>query len=33
VAHRVSYADFAIALLDEIGTPEHHRTHVGVSVP
>ena len=32
-ADRVSYADFAIALLDEIDTPEHHRTHVGVSVP
>jgi putative NADH-flavin reductase len=32
-AGRVSYADFAIALLDEIDTPEHHRTHVGISVP
>jgi putative NADH-flavin reductase len=28
---RVSYADFAIALLDEIDTPKHHRTHVGVT--
>lgn len=27
---RVSYADFAIALLDEIDSPTHHRTHVGV---
>ena len=27
---RVSYADFAIALLDEIDAPEHHRTHLGV---
>ncbi|MEO3742637.1 NAD(P)H-binding protein [Plantactinospora sp. B5E13] len=27
---RVSYADFAIALLDEIETPTRHRTHVGV---
>jgi putative NADH-flavin reductase len=31
-ADRVSYADFAIALLDEIDTPEHHRTHVGIGV-
>ncbi|MEU8203776.1 NAD(P)H-binding protein [Streptosporangium sp. NPDC049046] len=29
-ASRISYADFAIALLDEIDTPEHHRTHLGV---
>ncbi|MFI0353955.1 NAD(P)-dependent oxidoreductase [Actinomadura sp. 9N407] len=29
-ASRISYADFAIALVDEIDTPEHHRTHVGV---
>ncbi|MBH1933641.1 NAD(P)H-binding protein [Streptomyces sp. AV19] len=28
---RVSYADFAIALLDEIDAPRHHRTHVGVT--
>ena len=27
---RISYADFAIALLDEIDMPEHHRTHLGV---
>ncbi|MEE6259462.1 NAD(P)-dependent oxidoreductase [Plantactinospora sonchi] len=27
---RISYADFAIALLDEIETPTRHRTHVGV---
>jgi uncharacterized protein len=27
---RVSYADLAVALLDEIETPKHHRTHLGV---
>jgi putative NADH-flavin reductase len=27
---RISYADFAIALLDEIDTPKHHRAHIGV---
>jgi putative NADH-flavin reductase len=27
---RISYADFAIALLDEIDRPAHHRTHLGV---
>ncbi|WP_329082073.1 MULTISPECIES: NAD(P)-dependent oxidoreductase [unclassified Streptosporangium] len=27
---RISYADFAISLLDEIDAPEHHRTHLGV---
>lgn len=27
---RISYADFAIALLDEIDNPQHHRTQVGV---
>ncbi|MET8046846.1 hypothetical protein ABZU75_04530 [Streptosporangium sp. NPDC005286] len=27
---RISYADFAIALLDEIDTPKHHRTYLGV---
>jgi uncharacterized protein len=27
---RISYADLAIALLDEIDTPKHHRTHLGV---
>jgi putative NADH-flavin reductase len=31
-ADRVSYADFAIALLDEIDTPERHRAHVGIGV-
>lgn len=29
-ASRISYPDFAIALLDEIDTPTHNRTHVGV---
>jgi uncharacterized protein len=29
-ASRVSYADFAVALLDEIDTPKHHRSHLGV---
>ncbi|MFF5405224.1 NAD(P)-dependent oxidoreductase [Streptomyces misionensis] len=29
-AARVSHGDFAIALLDEIDAPRHHRTHVGV---
>ena len=29
-ASRVSYADFAIALIDEIDTPVHHRTHLGI---
>jgi putative NADH-flavin reductase len=24
----ISYADFAIALLDEIDTPKHHRTQI-----
>lgn len=27
---RISYADFAIALLDEIDSPRHHRVHFGV---
>ena len=27
---RVTYADFARAVLDEIDTPTHHRTHLGV---
>jgi uncharacterized protein len=27
---RISYADFAIALLDEIDAPQHHRTLLGV---
>ncbi|MFE3900827.1 NAD(P)-dependent oxidoreductase [Streptomyces sp. NPDC059153] len=29
-AARISYSDFAIALLDEIDAPGHHRTHLGV---
>ncbi|MEW2624156.1 NAD(P)H-binding protein [Streptomyces sp. NPDC048106] len=29
-AARVSHGDFAIALLDEIDAPRHHRTHMGV---
>ncbi|WP_405615688.1 NAD(P)H-binding protein [Streptomyces sp. NBC_01511] len=29
-ASRISYADFAIALIDEIDSPRHHRTHIGV---
>lgn len=28
---RISYADFAVAVLDEVETPAHHRTHVGVT--
>src|SRR5262249_4334087 len=28
-ASRVSYADFAVALLDEIDTHKHHRAHLG----
>lgn len=28
---RISYADFAIVLLDEVETPKHHRTHVAVA--
>ena len=31
-ASRVTYADLAIALLDEIDKPQHHRTHLGVEV-
>ncbi|NBE92000.1 NAD-dependent epimerase/dehydratase family protein [Nonomuraea sp. KC401] len=31
MAGRVSYADLAVALLDEIDTPRHHRTHIGVT--
>jgi len=27
---RISYPDFAIALLDEIDSPRHHRIHLGV---
>jgi len=29
-ASRISYADFAVALLDEIDTPKHHHVHLGV---
>jgi putative NADH-flavin reductase len=29
-ASRITYADFAIALLDEIETPRHHRAAVSV---
>lgn len=29
-ASRVSYADLAVALLDEIDDPRHHRMHLGV---
>ncbi|MEU2711945.1 NAD(P)H-binding protein [Streptomyces sp. NPDC007205] len=29
-ASRISHHDFAVALLDEIDEPRHHRTHVGV---
>lgn len=27
---RISYADFAVALLDEVDNPAHHRLHLGV---
>jgi putative NADH-flavin reductase len=30
-ADRITYADFAVAVLDEIAAPAHHRTHVGVT--
>ncbi|MEU4238386.1 NAD(P)H-binding protein [Actinoplanes sp. NPDC026619] len=29
-ASRISYADFAVALIDEIDTAAHHRVHLGV---
>lgn len=29
-ASRISYGDLAVALLDEIDAPRHHRTHIGV---
>lgn len=32
-AGRISYADFAIALIDEIENPRHHRIHIGVTQP
>jgi putative NADH-flavin reductase len=31
LGERMSYADFAIALLDEIEAPAHHRTRIAVS--
>ncbi|NUS10090.1 MAG: NAD(P)H-binding protein [Streptomyces sp.] len=31
LAARVSYPDFALALLDESETPHHHRTHLAVT--
>ncbi|MEU3572488.1 NAD(P)H-binding protein [Kitasatospora sp. NPDC036755] len=30
MASRISHGDFALALLDEIDAPRHHRMHVGV---
>jgi len=30
-AARISYADFALVLLDEAQTPRHHRSHLAVS--
>jgi len=27
---RITYADLAIALIDEVDTPAHHRTHLGI---
>lgn len=30
VGSRISYADFAVALLDEIDTPRNHHVHLGV---
>jgi putative NADH-flavin reductase len=29
-ASRISYADFAIALLDEVDAPQHHRAAVSI---
>ncbi|MBC6463481.1 flavin reductase, partial [Actinomadura sp. HBU206391] len=31
VSAHLSYADLAVAVLDEIETPRHHRTRVSVS--
>ncbi|MEO3752960.1 NAD(P)H-binding protein [Streptomyces sp. B6B3] len=31
LASRISYQDFAVALLDEIETPRHHRTHLALT--
>jgi putative NADH-flavin reductase len=30
MAGRIAYGDFALALLDEIDAPRHHRVHIGV---
>ncbi|MEU2669566.1 hypothetical protein ABZ622_11940 [Streptomyces sp. NPDC007164] len=30
MADRITYRAFAVALLDEIDTPRHHRTRIGV---
>jgi putative NADH-flavin reductase len=30
-AARISYADFALVLLDEAGTPQHHHSHLAVT--
>jgi putative NADH-flavin reductase len=32
-ASRISYADLAVALLDEIEQPRHHKVHIGVGRP
>ncbi|MEU8240132.1 NAD(P)H-binding protein [Actinoplanes missouriensis] len=32
-ASRISYPDFAVAVLDEIERPAHHRVHIGVEGP
>jgi hypothetical protein len=29
-ASRITYPDFAVAVLDELDSPQHHRTHVGI---
>ncbi|WP_409181947.1 NAD(P)-dependent oxidoreductase [Amycolatopsis sp. VS8301801F10] len=31
LARKISYADFAVALLDEIENPRHHRVHLAVA--
>jgi uncharacterized protein len=31
ITDRISYADFAIALLDEVDNPKHHRRHLAVT--
>jgi len=30
-AARISYADFAVALVDEAETPQHHHSHLAVT--